>query len=196
MRQNVRTQIESLVEDLLKRCDIIEPPIDVEKIARLLKIPVRYELLPEAISGFLLDDNDDTRTIVVNKKHPRQRQRFTIAHEIGHFALGHDTDQVHVEKDYTIALRLDDKAAKRALFRKKSHAAPGETRERAEVHANTFAAALLMPKSMIRTDLKNAIHLGEFDDSLIDELTERYEVSSRALLIQLNTLHLTPAFLP
>ena len=196
MQLSARRLIELKVTHLLGKANITAPPIDVERIANILHIPIRFEVLPETISGFL-HRNDASATIVVNKKHPKQRQRFTIAHEIAHFVLGHKTDQIHVDRTYEISIRQDRRTGRAGVkFRKEPGTDQLGMRDRDEVHANAFAAALLMPRSMVTKDMKKASSTGSFDDSLIAELTKRYDVSERALIIQLNTLNLTPSFLP
>ena len=187
MRKLSRRAIDRTVHQLLASHRIVAPPVDVERIARELKIPIRFEILPEPISGFLHRDGS-LNAIVVNKRHSRQRQRFTIAHEIGHFVLGHNTENIHVEKEYPINL-----PAQNVKFRRKSEHEGYADKE--EVYANAFAASLLMPEYMIRVDMEKAIADRSFDDTLINALAKRYNVSEHALVIQLNTLDLAPSFL-
>ncbi|USK87293.1 ImmA/IrrE family metallo-endopeptidase [Peribacillus asahii] len=42
--------------------------------------------------------------ISVNKNHSRQRQRFTIAHELGHFLL-HKGTAIHVDRNFRVNFR-------------------------------------------------------------------------------------------
>jgi Zn-dependent peptidase ImmA (M78 family) len=79
-------------------------------------------------SGGVQMMNDGHFEIVVKAGEPNFRKRFTIAHEIGHIALG------HLREGQT-------------LFRDASFNRPRDYRERA---ANRFAAALLMPAEYIR----------------------------------------------
>lgn len=112
--------------------------------------------------------------IVVNSKHSPGRQRFTTAHEIGHFVLGHYENQIYVDKTYRVQFRSDAR----------------EVPHPEEVQANTFAAAMLMPKAMLREDLQRRARGYQIEDDVIDTLMERYKVSERALLIRLNTIGL------
>jgi len=50
---------------------------------------VKFDALPDGVSGVLLR-RDDLALVAVNAAHPELRQRFTIAHEIGHFMLHKD----------------------------------------------------------------------------------------------------------
>jgi predicted nucleic acid-binding Zn-ribbon protein len=66
---------------LLAEQEIIEPPVDVVAIASALGMPIAYEALGN-VDGELRKGR-----IRVNKDHHPVRQRFTIAHEIGHVRL-------------------------------------------------------------------------------------------------------------
>jgi predicted nucleic acid-binding Zn-ribbon protein len=73
---------------LLARYKVVEPPVDVERIAfgeglRIVRKPLGGS------DGFVDDD-----VLTVNSEHARTRQRFTIAHELGHLVLHADgTDE-------------------------------------------------------------------------------------------------------
>lgn len=166
--------IVSQVNKLLHSCDLSEPPIDLECVARHLGLAIMYEPLSKSISGFLHRHPSGRATIVVNRNHVVGRQRFTIAHEIGHFVLRHNENQIYIDKTYTVQLRSD--------------APTGAHPE--EAQANAFAAALLMPKAMLRSDVLRRAHDHRVEDDVIDALTDRYGVSERALLIRLNTIGL------
>lgn len=76
----------------------------------------------DAIAGALII-TDNYTVIGYNINHPPSRQRFTIAHEIGHYLLGHGTM-------CSVASRL-------VADKGKEHA------------ANLFAAEILMPKEKV-----------------------------------------------
>lgn len=63
------------------------PPLDPVFLANKLGLAVQFELMDENISGVLEKQNDGKFHIKVNSRHHPNRQRFTIAHEIGHFIL-------------------------------------------------------------------------------------------------------------
>ncbi|OLC99113.1 MAG: hypothetical protein AUH86_03175 [Acidobacteria bacterium 13_1_40CM_4_58_4] len=75
-------------EHLIERWSRLNPPVNVERIARSLGLPVIYGELGDDISGLLVS-NAEQSCDVVNEDDPPNRQRFTIAHEIGHFWLKH-----------------------------------------------------------------------------------------------------------
>lgn len=71
--------------DLLDSAGVTTPPIDIAAVAAHCDLPIRYRSdLPAKVSGFLYC-GPVRDVIVVNAHHSRVRQRFTIAHEIGHW---------------------------------------------------------------------------------------------------------------
>lgn len=146
------------------------PPVDLVSITAALGAEIRHFALEEDVSGILYRQ-DDRKIIVVNEKQLATRQRFTIAHEIGHLAL-HRGMPVHVDHSFRINLRDPDSAR-------------GTDIE--EIEANAFAANLLMPAAWLRTELRSG--LVDFDDSVeIASLAARYEVSQQAMLFRLTSI--------
>lgn len=150
-------------QQVLKMVGIQEPPVDVRKIAEFLGFTIIPFAFPDGVSGVTYIDGD-IKSIGVNTNHAATRQRFSAAHEIGHFLLGHesyDDKKVHVEDR------------------------PGflNAHNRQEQEANEFAAELLMPELFLRRDT-GVSHLE------VPELAKRYEVSEQAMWIQLMDLKL------
>ena len=146
-------------------------PVDVSVVAESLKLTIVRRQFPasERTSGALLRRPEGT-VIVVNKSHPAVRRRFTVAHEIGHFVL-HD-DEVHVD-------RFRDDRSETGTDAK-------------EVEANAFAAELLMPEAVLRTDI-GALELLAFDAAAQTQLAQearRFGVSVQALTWRLSNLGL------
>lgn len=71
------------------------------------------------------------KLIVLAASHVPTRQRFTLAHELGHLLAG-DNQDVHLDRD------VYDKA---------------QLKDPSEMRANAFAAAFLMPEALLRTAL-------------------------------------------
>ncbi len=94
------------------------------------------------------------------------RQRFTIAHELGHLLAG-DDQGVHLDPDIS---------------------SPSARRDPSEVRANAFAAALLMPEGRLREVVRPG-----FDQAAFAELALRLKVSPSALANRLETLRLIDA---
>src|SRR3712207_1539961 len=72
---------------LLDECGIDEPPVPVEAIAASLDVDVQIEPLDGGLSGVLYRSPNGRRILGVNGLHANVRQRFTIAHELGHLRL-------------------------------------------------------------------------------------------------------------
>jgi len=140
-----------------------EPPINVHRIAQELGFLIVEHDFPEDTSGMLLI-REDAKAIGVNQHHAYTRQRFTIAHELGHYLSGHEDFSVRGKQE---KIRVDGQF---------NWADP---EQRQEQEANEFAAELLMPEKLIRQDVAAA---GPIDASA---LAKRYEVSEQALWIQL-----------
>jgi Zn-dependent peptidase ImmA (M78 family) len=81
-------------------------------------------------TGFdgLAASSDDVKLILLAASHVPARQRFTLAHELGHLLAG-DDQEVHLDRD------IFDKA---------------QAKDPSEMRANAFASAFLMPEGMLR----------------------------------------------
>lgn len=163
-------EIRAAAEELLARVGAETPPVPVEDIARSVGARVVLEALDTDLSG-VLHVVEETPLIAVNSSHPGTRQRFTIAHELGHLSL-HDM-QTFVDRDF--------------VFRRDQKAASGNDRE--EIQANMFAAELLMPREWLVEDAgEHGFEIGEDDE--LSELARRYGVSQSAMLFRLANLDL------
>jgi len=167
------SRIRRQAQAFLRENRIHTPPVKVETIARKLGITLRYEPFEDDISGVLYRDRAQTIIGVSSFHHPN-RQRFTIAHELGHLIL-HEVD-VHVDKGYRIVLR-DSKSSQAA--------------DPLEIDANRFAAELLMPTQMLQKDVAHYIRDVE-DEAGLDALAKRYGVSRQAMAFRLANLNLLP----
>lgn len=111
---------ERKAQEVLNRFGLTGPPVSPGAVCRALGITVRVRPF-DYVAGLFIND-DVFPVIVVNSREPRVRQRFTIAHELGHYFLDHGL---------------------------KSFAEPGG-RSRREREAEWFAACLLMPAAWVR----------------------------------------------
>jgi Zn-dependent peptidase ImmA (M78 family) len=128
------------------------------------------------LAGILFREGN--RIIIgVNESHPPTRRRFTIAHELGHLEL-HSQSKIHIDKNFQSPVRLRDEVSSLAV-------------DPDEIEANTFAAELLMPTSMLEQDFHDLVSNWAFDyedDEFIRELANRYKVSSQAMTFRLVNL--------
>lgn len=147
-------------------------PIDVHQIARDHNLTVIEQELEEHISGLLVI-KDGQGTIAVNKSHHLNRQRFSIAHEIGHYLLHTPGNGVFID-------------ATPVFFR---DTISREGRSLDEIAANTFAAELLMPRQALDDILRDE-PLDAFDDVALRRVATVFGVSVQALTIRLTRLGL------
>jgi Zn-dependent peptidase ImmA (M78 family) len=154
--------------------NLARPPVPVSDLAERLNIKVVTTPLQNGVSGALIKDGGKC-FIAVNSEHHRNRRRFTIAHEIGHYSLEHGLDD-HVDREFTVLMRDENSStAENSL----------------EIAANQFAAALLMPKDLVFRDFAR---LGRFDDEAIQRLALKYQVSEFAFQLRLRNLGLIQPF--
>jgi Zn-dependent peptidase ImmA (M78 family) len=167
-------KIENKVEELLRDFSIKRPPIAVDKIAK--KLGVLLCPLPgdNDISGAIIR-KDNRVVIAVNPTHHINRRRFTIAHELGHYFF-HEGLEEHVDQNFRVAWRNTDSS--RAI-------------NWLEVEANRFAACLLMPTTLLQSDLDT---LQTLDARTIILLAKRYVVSPEAMKIRLSQFGITGPF--
>jgi Zn-dependent peptidase ImmA (M78 family) len=163
-------EVRQAADKVLQQMGIVEPPVPVERIVRQLGAQLRYEPFEGELSGMFFRKNGEA-IIGVNSLHPKVRQRFTIAHELGHLVL-HDQDKFHVDRSFPVLLR--DGASSRAV-------------DQFEVAANGFAAELLMPLVMLQRDFRKEA-LDFADDEAARRLADRYNVSLQAMVIRLSYL--------
>lgn len=114
---------------LVKNNGIKEVPLDLNEILKLLKVSLIYKSYeaPGTSGGLSYDSQRNIWIISVNRDHHPRRQRFTIAHEIGHYCLHKDRLNTF---DDTIFFRND-------------------TKDHMEWQANQFAAEILMPEDYV-----------------------------------------------
>lgn len=139
-------------------------PLDVKSVAIALKIEVQYCPLDDDLSGVLRQiypDNakSDEWEMIVNATHHPNRQRYTMAHELGHFCLH----------------RYAVKEFKDHIFFRASAS------NRMEWEANEFAGQILMSEDDFRRLVRQGI-------TSVDELAKEFAVSSLALRIRAKQL--------
>nr|WSY56272.1 ImmA/IrrE family metallo-endopeptidase [Streptomyces sp. NBC_00886] len=124
---------------LLMQFGIDEAPTDPRVIAEKLGVLVVLQDMPDDVSGMLMRRGDE-QVIGVNQKHHENRQRFTVAHELGHLKL-HRGRPLILDTDTRVNFR--DTVSSMAT-------------DREEMEANRFAAALLAPETMVRAAAREA----------------------------------------
>lgn len=154
---------EQAAQRLLDELGVTTPSISVEDIARHCGAVVARERFRRDLSGMLVRGDDADPTVIgVNSTHHPRRQRFTIAHEIGHLKL--HKGKVTVDS----GLRVD--------FRDASSPSMQDERD-----ANAFAAALLMPADLVSDAAEPHVSAGATRAVLIGELARTFDVSEEAM---------------
>src|SRR5688572_10230391 len=171
MKTQQVTQIRAKANELLKKCGVSMAPVNVEGIASSLGILLRRTPAEDQVSGFLFKQKSGPAVIGVNSLHHPNRQRFTIAHELGHFIL-HDFDDVHVD-EYVMKLRSPESST-------------GANKD--EVEANRFAAELLMPEGILEQEIARLGVQDVSDDRAMQQLAKQFQVSMQAMSNRLMTL--------
>lgn len=136
--------------------------IDIEAITVICQISLNYS------EG---NPKGEKHEIIINKFEPAYKQRFTIAHELGHIILGHK--------------EISYKFSNMGQYK--------DTIERMnELSANKFAAELIMPETLVRKTLINTMNElsypidQKFDKSDIERLVS---VSANKLGVSAQTLN-------
>jgi Zn-dependent peptidase ImmA (M78 family) len=111
-------------------------------------------------SGYFSITPSGLPVIEFNRMDSLTRRRFTLAHEIGHFALGHGTSPRDSATNFGTSVH--------------------EPKER---QANQFAAELLMPEHAVRAMIERGYNS-------VDKLAELFLVSKAAMGYRLSNLSL------
>lgn len=155
-------------EALIRRFEITAAPVPVERIAKRLDIQVRYAPLDGDLSG-MAHIAQGVRIIGVNSLHHSTRQRFTLAHELGHICRHSEIleDAVHLDHG---SLRRDWLST--------------QGTDPYELEANAFAATLLMPETLLEASVDGR-RIDLEDDEAIAVLARRFRVSQAAMRYRL-----------
>jgi Zn-dependent peptidase ImmA (M78 family) len=136
-------------------------PVQIGALAQALGLKVVVAALPLNISGMIQPDGEDGFIIKVNRFEPKERQRFTIAHEIAHYLLHRD--------------RISAGVVDSVLYRSKLSS-------RLEAEANRLAADIIMPMDQVQAMI-SATPSKNHDD-LVASLAEAFKVSKQAMGIR------------
>ena len=121
----------NVARKLLADVGINNPPVLIRDIINHIKkekdLSIYSWAFGEDTDGIQITEGEKA-TIGYNKAQHPHRQRFTVAHEIGHLLLG------HTGKNFILDLN---------------------SKKPEEIEANQFAAELLMPLEMLKKDLQS-----------------------------------------
>ncbi|MBQ3145844.1 MAG: ImmA/IrrE family metallo-endopeptidase [Clostridia bacterium] len=157
----INNRLEELTSNILLDNDMYKIPVDILKIAKINDIEVYEGDLDKKISGAIRYDKENKKfAILLNKNDSAVRQRFTIAHELGHYFLHRnilENDEIHIDTMY----RMPDEKEKEVDY---------------------FAGALLMNKILLEKMYE--------ENTSITELAQIFKVSISAMTVRLDVLNL------
>jgi Zn-dependent peptidase ImmA (M78 family) len=137
-------------------------PVPIDTIIKEIGLKLDREVLDDNVSGFIERKADGSYRIVVNAFHPETRQRFTAAHELGHYVYHRDL--------------LGDGVGDNRAYRAEGTTRPNPNiRPLHERQANSFAANVLMPRH----------RLTNVDGQATAALAQKFQVSQEAMRIRL-----------
>jgi hypothetical protein len=162
---DLRHPEERMAARLVERLDL-RPPIDVDEICGSLA-DLKYKSFPIEIDGLCLDLKVPGKRpkVWVSKAIPPVRQRFTLAHEIGHIIIPWHSGTI-----------IDDIE----MPRSREHSRYREM----EAQANRFAAELLMPSVWVTGLSERAEHVA----ALMHSIREIAQVSYPAAFLKAGKL--------
>ena len=139
-------------------------PVDIEGLIQRLGISLSKDFLDPDIAGMIEKTKGGDYAITINGKDSETRQRFTMAHELGHFILHRN--------------RIGDGINDNKMYRATKTSANSRIGQIQEIQANQFAANVLMPMPLIK-DLQS--------QGLDNEtMAKKLKVSKQALAIRLS----------
>lgn len=147
---------------------ISEYPVKLGQLARDLGVAIKVSSMGTGISGQISREGDQY-VIRVNRNEARERQRFTVAHELSHYLLHRNVIDSSPEGIKDTVLYRSGKP------------------EQIEFEANRLAAEIVMPMSLVARELQSSFG-GLVTEATIESLASRFEVSKAAMEIKLSTL--------
>ena len=164
-----RKRAEEMAQVVVEATKVTKPPVPIERMAEAYGVRLHYESVQSTMSGYLYRDEIEP-VIGVNSRHPEVRQRFTVAHELGHLLL-HRSAGLRVDREMMGWGRSDGLTAAE------------------EIEANVFAAAVLMPAELLEKDMEETESVDVLlDQRFVRDLAKKYEVSVQALVLRLSDL--------
>ncbi|MDR0675826.1 MAG: ImmA/IrrE family metallo-endopeptidase [Elusimicrobiota bacterium] len=166
-------------EELLKFVDCSfneKKSIDIVSLANTLGIAVYSEIMDSDESAFIVKDGEQFK-IIVNENQNKERQRFSIAHEIAHFVL----HKSHISDGSKIGRESID-----SLDNEK------------EIEADDLAANIIMPVKYVDEYLETLkIEKKTFikDEKIIKKIASNFAVSKPAIILRLRNLGYNVAYI-
>ncbi len=165
-------RIESIIDSLLNKHQIIDLPIDLYGLAKKENITIMDSFFANQNTSSVVRRFSDKKFIYVMKNYHQKDKNFLVAHALGHLYL-------HMFQNSSIS--DDDKILNFNMKHLK-----GNQNIIKEVEANKFAYTLLLPKDKFLLEYKRT--------QSIFELSEIFQVPEKAILFQIKNLNLDSQF--
>jgi Zn-dependent peptidase ImmA (M78 family) len=169
----------ALVTRILQLEPDLPIPVPIEQLCQKLDITSIGDLETDGFEAALLTDECKSQgAILVSQGRSRQRRRFSIAHELGHFLI-----PAHMPPAGLPSLCSAEHLGM-------LNARNDDRRQRMEAEANRFAALLLMPPPVLRAELQkirrpdvtDIVRLAKLFDVSKDAMARAYADSSREVV--------------
>lgn len=141
-----------------------EVPVKLGALAADLGVNVKLSSLPTGISG-QIERVGGGYEIKINRHESRERQRFTLAHELAHFLLHRSIIDANGAIKDTVLYRSGVPL-------------------KIEFEANRLAADLVMPPQKVDEELRKI--QGNLSEAEIEDLARRFAVSKAAMEIRVS----------
>lgn len=168
--------IEKRVSEIFKETQLFEIPVRIVAIAQFYGFSVfKTNEMEDNESGLIIISEDiknkygTDKVIIFNKKHSVRRNRFTIAHELGHYLLHKkEPEEIYAHRDLGVY-------------------------NEEERDANSFASALLMPKESVEKIVKELKE--EYSDEILEYalvscIAKKFNVSEQVAEVRLRKLEI------
>lgn len=175
----VDLEIENKAQLILNSLKLHTAPIPVDEVAKRSGVGLVAFDLGEDVSG-VLHMKEGAANIGYNPNESKLRQRFTIAHELGHYFLHREDDKIFVD---------NENYYQSIMFRTTKQLNLSNADYQREKDANAFAAALLMPQALVQKELKKYSGFDLSDNSMLTDLAKKFEVSIQAMSYRIINLY-------
>jgi Zn-dependent peptidase ImmA (M78 family) len=134
--ESASSPVEKLANLIIKRYSL-KPGFDIKEFLAT-QADLRFGEIPSGIDGISINlkSKDKRPIVIISSRLPQARQRFTMAHELGHIVI-----PWHIG---TIFSHTDE-----------NHGYTSRLYQNCEIEANKFAAELLMPSQWVESMLNN-----------------------------------------
>jgi Zn-dependent peptidase ImmA (M78 family) len=164
-----------------------------DKFGHPITIPVQPEVIARALFGLRIETSSlshveqrvcgalsvDEKTIYVDTHCTWRQRSFAVAHELGHWILheDHQASQLDVGESQAISLS-------QILLSRRARTKKEQARLR-EIEANRFAAALLVPYTLL---MEQVSKFAIIDAQVIGNLAHKFNVSTQTMRYRITDL--------